>query len=105
MLAELACLALAAGRLDEAETFARSSLEIAERLQDRAGRVFGVGILAGVAAERGLGARAGRLWRAIERDDALAPLGGWRRHRDAFERQISAVAGRSSTAVTRQAAS
>jgi predicted ATPase/class 3 adenylate cyclase len=93
MLAELACLSLGAGRLDEADTDARASLELAEELRDRSGRVFGVGILAGVAAGRGEQLRAGRLWGAIEDEDALAPLGGWRRHRDAVEARVRASSG------------
>ena len=83
MLAELAALSLDAGRVQEAETRARESLTIAERLHDRPGRVFGVGLLARIAAERGLAERAGRLWGAVEDELVGAPLGGWRRHRDA----------------------
>jgi hypothetical protein len=93
MLAELACLSLRGGRLDEAETHARASLELAEQLGDRSGRVFGVGILAGVAAERGECERAGRLWGAIEEENAFAPLGGWRRHRRTCEERIREAAG------------
>ena len=52
-LAELSCLSLNAGMIDEGETHARASLTIAEQLRDRPGRIFGVGILARVAAERG----------------------------------------------------
>jgi hypothetical protein len=51
-------------------------------LRDRSGRVFGVGLLACVAAERGQLERAGRLWGAIEDERPFAPLGGWQRHRD-----------------------
>ena len=58
------------------------SLVAARDLGDRSGRVFGVGLLACVAAERGELQRAGRLWGAIEDEVALAPLGGWQRHRD-----------------------
>ena len=93
MLAERAALSLSAGELDEAERRARESLAIADELRDRAGRVFGVGLLAAVAAERGQAKRAGRLWGAIEDDDALAPLGGWRRHREACETRIRNAAG------------
>jgi tetratricopeptide (TPR) repeat protein len=93
MLAELAALALRAGRVDEAERRARESLAIAEQVRDRAGRVFGVGLLARIAAERGQVARAGRLWGAIEAEDAVAPLGGWRRHRAACETAILSAAG------------
>ncbi|MGQ0549297.1 MAG: ATP-binding protein [Armatimonadota bacterium] len=93
MLAELACLSLNAGRIDEAKTRARESLALAEQLRDRAGRVFGVGLLASIAAARGQFERAGRLWGAIEDEDAVAPLGGWRRHRQACEARIREAAG------------
>src|SRR5205085_2054082 len=92
-LAEVACLSLNAGLLDEGEAHAREALTIARRLRDRAGRTLGVGLLARVAAERGLRERAGLLWGAIEDDDAFAPLGGWRRHRQTCEARVLAVAG------------
>ena len=92
MLAELAMLSLQAGRIDEAEARARQSLVLAEASRDRPGRVFDVGVLATVAAERGDLLRAGRLWGAIEGEDAGAPLGGWRRHRAACEKRVRAVA-------------
>ena len=44
--------------------------------------MFAVGLLAGVAAERGQLERAGRLLGAIEQEHAFAPLGGWQRHAD-----------------------
>jgi predicted ATPase len=82
MLAELAALSLREGRCDDAERYARESLAVADDLRDRSGRVFGVGLLACVAAELGQSERAGRLWGAIEDERAFAPLGGWHRHRD-----------------------
>jgi hypothetical protein len=88
MLAELAQLALNAGSLDEGETRARESLALADQIRDRGGRVFGVGLFARLAAERGQFERAGRLWCAIEDEDAGAPLGGWRRHRRRCEERI-----------------
>ncbi len=88
MLAELAMLLVGAGRLDEAESYARESLSLPEEVMDRAGRVFGVGLLACIAAERGQLERAGHLWGAIEHQDAVAPLGGWRRHRQSCEARI-----------------
>jgi predicted ATPase len=93
MLAELACLALNSGRIEEAELRARDSLELAKQLEDRAGQVFGVGVLARVAVELGQLERAGQLWGAVEDEDAGAPLGGWRRHREAFEARICEAAG------------
>jgi predicted ATPase/class 3 adenylate cyclase len=82
MLGELAALSLGQGHNDQAERHARESLTIAERIGDRSGRVFGVGLLATVAAEKGESERAGRLWGAIEDETAHAPLGGWARHRE-----------------------
>ena len=93
LLAELASLSLSAGRVDEAEEDARKSLAVADELRDRPGRIFGVGLLACVAAERGESEHAGLLWGAIEEADAVAPLGGWRRHRRECEARVSAVAG------------
>ena len=93
MLAELACLSLHAGRVEDAEMHARESLSLAEQLHDRPGRVLGVGLLAALAAERGEDARAGHLWGAIENEDAVAPLGGWRRHRRTLEARIRRAAG------------
>jgi len=87
-LAELANLCLDAGCLDEAESRAREALALAEQMGDRAGRVFGIGLLARIAAERGQRERAARLWAAVEHEDAGAPLGGWRRHREAYETRI-----------------
>ena len=93
MLAELAALALSFGRVDEGEEHARASLALADELGDRAGRVFGVGLLARVAAERAQLERAGLLWGAIEDEDAVAPLGGWRRHRETCAAPIREVIG------------
>jgi hypothetical protein len=80
-------------RVDDAEADALKSLALSDELRDRTGRIFGVGTLACVAAERGQLELAGRLWGAIEDEDAGAPLGGWRRHREACEARIREVAG------------
>ncbi len=57
-----ACRSTPAGSTRPSAACPRESLAIAEQLRDRAGRVFGVGLLATVAAERGDSKRAGRLW-------------------------------------------
>ncbi len=93
VLAELASLSLNAGRVDEAEEYARKSLALADELRDRASRVFGVGLLACVAAEHGECEHAGLLWGSIEEADAVGPLGGWRAHRRECEALISGAAG------------
>jgi predicted ATPase len=90
-LGEMAALALKAGRLDEAETRVRDSLTLASELRDYPSRVFGVGLLAGVAAARGDCERAGRLWGAIENEITAAPLGGWQRHRAECADRIDAL--------------
>src|SRR5919106_2473062 len=93
MLAELAALFLRAGRVEDAEAHARESLGIADRLRDSPGCVFGVGLLACVAAEQGESERAGRLWGAIEDKVAAAPGGGWQRHREACAARVGKAAG------------
>jgi len=55
--------------------------------------VGGGGLLAAVAAQRGQLERAGCLWGAIEDEDAGAPLGGWRRHRQTCEALIREASG------------
>ena len=92
-LAEAACTLLTIGEIDQGEAHARESLVIAERLGYRSGRIFGVGILARVAAERSQDERAGRLWGAIQNEEAGAPLGGWRRHRQECESRIRELVG------------
>ena len=91
MLAELAALSLEAERLDDAEVKAAESLELAKEMHDYGGRVFGVGVVACVAAARGDAERAGLLWGAIEDDRVGAPLGGWLRHRPGCEARIFAA--------------
>jgi non-specific serine/threonine protein kinase len=93
MLAELAMLALHEERVDEAEAYAVQSVRLAAESRDRPGRVFNVGIFATIAAERGDATLAGRLWGAIENEDAGAPLGGWRRHREACQLRLRAISG------------
>ncbi|MBA3787785.1 MAG: adenylate/guanylate cyclase domain-containing protein [Actinobacteria bacterium] len=93
MLLELAALSLEADSIADAEENARAGLDLARQLHDYSGRVFGVGVLAGVAGSRGDAERAGRLWGAIEDDQARAPLGGWLRHRASCEARLAASSG------------
>ena len=93
MLVELAMLSLAAGRVDEADSGAREALAMTRELRDYGTQVFGVGILACVAAEHGQVVRAGRLWGAVEVEHVGAPLGGWLRHRADAAARIRRVSG------------
>jgi hypothetical protein len=92
MRSELAMLKLGAGDVGAAETCARESLAIADQSRDRSGRVFGVGVLAVVAAERGDPVRGSLVGRHRGRA-GRRPLGGWRRHRRACEARIRAAGG------------
>jgi predicted ATPase/class 3 adenylate cyclase len=92
LLAELAALSLNAGRVDDAEQHARGSLALADELRDHSGRVFGVALLACVAAQHSDYEHAGVLWGSIEESDAVAPLGGWRGHRRECEASIAGAA-------------
>ena len=92
MRGEIAALALGMDQLNEAESLARESLVAARDMRDRPARVLGVGVLAVVAAEHGHPEKAGLMWGAIEEEDAVAPLGGWRRHRAAAEARIVELA-------------
>ena len=92
MLAELAQLDLTTGRVEEGRQRALESLALSVELGDRPGRVFCVGLVARAAAESGDLERAGLLWGAIEDEDAGAPLGGWRRHREASYARILELA-------------
>ena len=92
MLVELAHLAVNAGRLDEGENHVRDALTLAEEMRDRGVRVFGVALLACVAAKRRQLQRAGQLWAAVENEQVGAPLGGWRRHRATCEARIREAA-------------
>jgi predicted ATPase/DNA-binding SARP family transcriptional activator len=89
-LAELANLDVSAGRMELADARARESLTLADQMGDQAGRLFGVGLMARIAAELGQPTLASDLWTAVANEDAGAPLGGWRRHREAYRRQIEA---------------
>jgi tetratricopeptide (TPR) repeat protein len=90
-LAELANLDLNAGRIHEAAGRARESLALADRMADRAGRAFGVGLLARVAFESADHELARHLWIAVEGEDAGAPLGGWRHHRESYRRRLAGL--------------
>ena len=63
-------------------------LELAERTGDRQETVFALAYLARIAAEQGDSARAGRLWGAIEAEEARGRIGRWEDARDELARTI-----------------
>ncbi len=81
------------GRLQAAEDYARRSLALAIGIGDRMAAVFSTAELATTAASRGEAAAAGRLWGAIESEEASAPIGQWSRHREGYEQLVFRAAG------------
>ena len=81
----LADLCLSLDRFDDCEESARAGLLLARRLDDRLNSVRALAVLAARAGAAGDADRAGRLWGAIEAEEARGPVGrgeGHRRHRD-----------------------
>jgi predicted ATPase len=90
--ANLAQMALDVGRLDDAEAHGREALVLAGEMNDRAVKIDSLGALALVAHARGDEERAGRLWGAIEAEEARAPIGDWVLYREDFETTLLADA-------------
>lgn len=62
-------------------------------MTDRTGTVWGLALHARIAVARGDVERAGRLWGAVEAEEARAPLSGWSRYRDEYASPVLARAG------------
>ena len=84
-LSLLATLAGRLGRLDEAESYGREALGMSLAIGSRARTIAALAALALAARRGGNADRAGRLWGAIESDEARAPQGDWIRRRDEIE--------------------
>jgi predicted ATPase/class 3 adenylate cyclase len=81
------------GDLDAAGGHALRSLELCLRLGDRRSAVLTAAKLAVIAAERGDAERAGRLWGAIESEQASRPVRQWENHREKLEALVLRVDG------------
>ena len=92
-LLELADLELERGRTGRGEQHARESLAPLAKVSDRQNVLFALALLARVAAQDGREARAGRLWGAIEAEEARGPVGVWEGDRDRSARPVLAAAG------------
>jgi predicted ATPase len=92
-LADLAESLLGTGGVEEAEPLAREALALWRELDDRFGRVFGLALLAWVAAERSNPERAGMAWGAIEAEEDRGPIGAWEQWRENYLSRLSPVAG------------
>jgi predicted ATPase/DNA-binding SARP family transcriptional activator len=91
MLAELADLALVRGDVEEAADQARQALAVSHAIGDRTGIVRGLGYLACAAAARDDPNRAGRLWGAIEGEEARGPIAGWGAARELCHTRMSEI--------------
>ena len=76
-LADLADWSFELGRLDDAESYGRSSLGRAAGIRDRQNQVYLLALLAKNALERGDDSRAGVLWGAVEREEERGAIGQW----------------------------
>ena len=88
MLAGIAELMIELDRLDEAESAARRQLELARGIGDRQSSVFGLVLMAYLAARRGDHAQAHLLWGAVEAEESRAPIGQWEAERDDYRAKV-----------------
>jgi predicted ATPase len=93
MLDDLARYSLELGRVEDALRWGRESLSLSRSMTDRTGTVWGLALHARIAAEQGDLERAGRLWGAVEAEEARAPLGSWGQYRDEYALPVLAHAG------------
>ena len=90
---DVADLSFELGRAEVAEERGREGLRLAWQVGDRRMAVFALGFLARFAATGGRAERAGRLWGAIEAEEARGPLGQWEKERDEYAAPVLAAAG------------
>jgi predicted ATPase/DNA-binding SARP family transcriptional activator len=90
--ANLADLALAQNQPEEAATRARQTLRLGRRIGDRQLCVYALAYLACAGAESGDARRAGRLWGAVEAEEARRPLGHWEGAREQYAARVFAHA-------------
>jgi hypothetical protein len=92
-LGNLAELALRDAKTEEGERQAREYLALARTIEDRTNTVFGLGLLAWAAADRGNVERATTLWAAVEAEEAKGPLAMWASERDKYAAHIPPADG------------
>ena len=93
VVGDVADLSYELGRTDIAEERGREALRLAHGLLDRQLTVFVLGLLARFAAGGGRPGRAGRLWGAIEAEEARGPVGQWESERAEYEEAVLVAAG------------
>ena len=84
---------LALERFGEAEAHGRTALRIAHEIGDRIMTIYLLSLVARCAIEHEDTERAGRLWGAIETEEARAPMGQWEMEREAYAAPLLRRAG------------
>ena len=84
---------LALEHLGEAEAHGSAALRIAQEIGDRMMMVYLLSLIARCAVEHDDTERAGRLWGAIETEEARAPMGQWEMEREAYAAPLLRGAG------------
>jgi predicted ATPase/class 3 adenylate cyclase len=90
---DLGEIALKAGRLDDALRWLREGLAVLLPLRDRQLLVYGLALLAAVAADQGQLEHAGLLWGAVEAEEQRGALGHWENEREEYGRKVFAHTG------------
>jgi predicted ATPase len=85
--------ALRLGRPEDALPRVRESLVIARTIHDRQGLVYGLTLVAWVAAATGQAERAGTLWGAVEGEADRGRIGQWEEEREEYASHVYTVAG------------
>lgn len=88
---DLAELALARARPENAAALAGQALRLGRQIGDRQTNVYALAYLACTAAENGDAHRAGRLWGAVEAEAARRPVGAWEGTRDQYAARLRAL--------------
>jgi tetratricopeptide (TPR) repeat protein len=86
------CL-LELGRRDDADLYGREALESATRVGARQETLWILAVLALAALSRGDDERAGRLWGAVEAEEARAPVGRWATERRDYASRLQVAPG------------
>jgi predicted ATPase/class 3 adenylate cyclase len=84
---------LALEHLGEAEAHGSAALRIAHEIGDRMMTIYLLSLVARCAIEHEDAERAGRLWGAIETEEARAPMGQWEMEREAYAAPLLRRAG------------
>ena len=85
--------ALDMGRPSQAQQICIEGLAVARSIGYRQNIAFCLGLLAWAAADLGQSERAGRIWGAIEAEEANGPFGQWEAQRETFRSHALAAAG------------